>query len=195
MLWAMATKTVETRPHSAISDLWLHSHVLRTTLNNSTFNDRLLPRWYFIRVTYTARAIYGCSLGSKSANMETSVVSSWNVGLKSPVTLSTIVCQGASKWPMLTLHTHKVGVILFHDRNESSNTDSALRCPIARAIAYSEPSCCSDGLQTGKSSNDVEERRIPTGLDYVRRTVLVEVRGLIPISVTSLMYFSSLGSS
>lgn len=45
----------------------------------------------------------------------------------------------------------------------------------ARAIAYSEPSCCSDGLGTGKISNDIEERRTPTGLDYVRRTVLVEV--------------------
>lgn len=48
--------------------------------------------------------------------------------------------------------------------------------PIARAIAYSEPSCCSDGLQTGKIGNDVEDRRSPIGLDYVRRTVLVEVR-------------------
>lgn len=44
----------------------------------------------------------------------------------------------------------------------------------ARAIAYSEPSCCSDGLQSGKTANDVEERT-PIGLDYVRRTVLVEV--------------------
>ena len=46
---------------------------------------------------------------------------------------------------------------------------------IARAIAYSEPSCCSDGIQTGKTGNDVDERRTPTGLDYVRRTVFVEV--------------------
>lgn len=48
--------------------------------------------------------------------------------------------------------------------------------PIARAIAYSEPSCCSDGLQTGKTNNDVDDRRTPIGLDYVRRTVRVEVR-------------------
>lgn len=54
--------------------------------------------------------------------------------------------------------------------------------PIARAIAYSEPSCCSDGLQTGKTGNDVDERRTPIGLDYVRRTVLVEVRELIFIN-------------
>ena len=52
---------------------------------------------------------------------------------------------------------------------------------IARAIAYSEPSCCSDGLQTGKTSNDIDDRRTPIGLDYVRRTVLVEVRDLIVI--------------
>lgn len=50
--------------------------------------------------------------------------------------------------------------------------------PIARAIAYSETSCCSDGLQTGKN-NDVDEKRSPIGMDYVRRTVVVEVRVLI----------------
>lgn len=54
--------------------------------------------------------------------------------------------------------------------------------PIARAIAYSEPGCCSDGLQAGKTGNDVDERRTPIGLDYVRRTVLVEVRELIFIN-------------
>ena len=46
----------------------------------------------------------------------------------------------------------------------------------ARAIAYSEPSCCSDGFQAGKLSNDVEERRTVIGMDHVHRTVLVEVR-------------------
>ncbi|XP_071343784.1 C3 and PZP-like alpha-2-macroglobulin domain-containing protein 8 isoform X1 [Trachinotus anak] len=58
----------------------------------------------------------------------------------------------------------------------------------ARAIAYSEPSCCSDGLQTGKTGNDVDERRIPTGLDYVRRTVLVEPEGL-PREYTYSVFF------
>lgn len=53
--------------------------------------------------------------------------------------------------------------------------------PIARAIAYSEPSCCSDGLQTGKTGNDVDEKRTPVGLDYVRRTVQVEVRALVDL--------------
>ncbi|KAM4574402.1 C3 and PZP-like alpha-2-macroglobulin domain-containing protein 8 isoform 2-T2 [Fundulus diaphanus] len=48
----------------------------------------------------------------------------------------------------------------------------------ARAIAYSSPSCCSDGIVAGKTSNYADERRIPTGLDYVRRTVLVEPEGL-----------------
>lgn len=48
--------------------------------------------------------------------------------------------------------------------------------PTARAIAYSEPSCCSDGLQAGRTANDVDDRRTPVGLDFVRRTVLVEVR-------------------
>lgn len=56
--------------------------------------------------------------------------------------------------------------------------------PIARAVAYSEPSCCSDGLHTGKTSNDMDERRTPIGLDYVRRTVQVEVRDLILINDT-----------
>lgn len=54
--------------------------------------------------------------------------------------------------------------------------------PTARAIAYSEPSCCSDGLKTGKIGNDIVERRTPIGLDYVRQTVLVEVRELILIN-------------
>uniref|UniRef100_A0A3P9P539 C3 and PZP like alpha-2-macroglobulin domain containing 8 n=2 Tax=Poecilia reticulata TaxID=8081 RepID=A0A3P9P539_POERE len=48
----------------------------------------------------------------------------------------------------------------------------------ARAIAYSSPSCCSDGMLSGKSGNYADERRIPIGIDYVRRTVLVEPEGL-----------------
>ncbi|XP_035593483.1 C3 and PZP-like alpha-2-macroglobulin domain-containing protein 8 isoform X2 [Oncorhynchus keta] len=51
----------------------------------------------------------------------------------------------------------------------------------ARAIAYSEPGCCSDGLQstkTSKNTDDLEDRRSPIGLDYVRRSVLVEPEGL-----------------
>ncbi|KAM7388308.1 hypothetical protein PAMP_024494 [Pampus punctatissimus] len=58
----------------------------------------------------------------------------------------------------------------------------------ARAIAYSEPSCCSDGLQTSKIGNEVDERRTPTGLDYVRRTVLVEPEGL-PREYTYSVFF------
>lgn len=54
--------------------------------------------------------------------------------------------------------------------------------PTARAIAYSEPSCCSDGLQTGRTGNDVDERRTPIGLDFVRRTVMVEVRELVSMN-------------
>lgn len=47
----------------------------------------------------------------------------------------------------------------------------------ARAVAYSEPSCCSDGLQSSKASKAGEEQedRSPVGMDYVRRSVLVEV--------------------
>uniref|UniRef100_A0A3P9L213 C3 and PZP like alpha-2-macroglobulin domain containing 8 n=1 Tax=Oryzias latipes TaxID=8090 RepID=A0A3P9L213_ORYLA len=58
----------------------------------------------------------------------------------------------------------------------------------ARAIAYSSPSCCSDGFLIGKVGNDMEERRIPTGLDYVRRTVLVEPEGL-PREYTYSVFF------
>lgn len=47
--------------------------------------------------------------------------------------------------------------------------------PAARAVAYSEPSCCYDAFLTGKLSNNIEERRTAIGVDYVRRTVLVEV--------------------
>lgn len=48
----------------------------------------------------------------------------------------------------------------------------------ARAVAYSEPSCCSDGLHAnkgGKAGEEQEDRRNPSGMDYVRRSVLVEV--------------------
>lgn len=61
----------------------------------------------------------------------------------------------------------------------------------ARAIAYSEPSCCSDGLQStksGKISDDLEDRRTPTGLDYVRRSVIVEPEGL-PREYTYSVFF------
>uniref|UniRef100_A0AAY5KU32 C3 and PZP like alpha-2-macroglobulin domain containing 8 n=1 Tax=Esox lucius TaxID=8010 RepID=A0AAY5KU32_ESOLU len=61
----------------------------------------------------------------------------------------------------------------------------------ARAIAYSEPGCCSDGLQatkTGKNTDDPEDRRTPTGLDYVRRSVLVEPEGL-PREYTYSVFF------
>lgn len=55
----------------------------------------------------------------------------------------------------------------------------------ARAVAYSEPSCCSDGLQSSKSGKvgeEQEDRRSPAGVDYVRRRVLVEVGTLSLIS-------------
>ncbi|KAM4548817.1 C3 and PZP-like alpha-2-macroglobulin domain-containing protein 8 isoform 1-T1 [Odontesthes bonariensis] len=58
----------------------------------------------------------------------------------------------------------------------------------ARAIAYSTPSCCSDGFLTGKLGNDIDERRIPTGMDYVRGTVLVEPEGL-PREYTYSVFF------
>ncbi|XP_061833863.1 C3 and PZP-like alpha-2-macroglobulin domain-containing protein 8 isoform X1 [Nerophis lumbriciformis] len=58
----------------------------------------------------------------------------------------------------------------------------------ARAIAYSEPSCCSGAPQASKTGNDLEERRSPTGLDFVRRTVLVEPEGL-PREYTYSVFF------
>uniref|UniRef100_A0A8C7S518 C3 and PZP like alpha-2-macroglobulin domain containing 8 n=1 Tax=Oncorhynchus mykiss TaxID=8022 RepID=A0A8C7S518_ONCMY len=61
----------------------------------------------------------------------------------------------------------------------------------ARAIAYSEPGCCLDGLQstkTGKNIDDPEDRRTPIGLDYVRRSVLVEPEGL-PRQYTYSVFF------
>ncbi|TRY62333.1 hypothetical protein DNTS_025869, partial [Danionella cerebrum] len=42
----------------------------------------------------------------------------------------------------------------------------------ARAVAYSEPSCCSDGMHSNKASKvgeEQEDRRRPAGMDYVRR--------------------------
>ncbi|KAG7488064.1 hypothetical protein MATL_G00029970 [Megalops atlanticus] len=60
-----------------------------------------------------------------------------------------------------------------------------------RAVAYSEPGCCADGLQSpkmGKSPEDMEEKRTPTGVDYVRRSVLVEPEGL-PREYTYSVFF------
>nr|XP_003201105.2 C3 and PZP-like alpha-2-macroglobulin domain-containing protein 8 [Danio rerio] len=60
----------------------------------------------------------------------------------------------------------------------------------ARAVAYSEPSCCSDGLQSSKASKAGEEQedRSPVGMDYVRRSVLVEPEGL-PREYTYSVFF------
>ncbi|KAI7791344.1 C3 and PZP-like alpha-2-macroglobulin domain-containing protein 8 isoform X1 [Triplophysa rosa] len=61
----------------------------------------------------------------------------------------------------------------------------------ARAVAYSEPSCCSDGLQAskgGKAGEEQEDRRSPAGMDYVRRSVLVEPEGL-PREYTYSVFF------
>ncbi|KAG5851317.1 hypothetical protein ANANG_G00091890 [Anguilla anguilla] len=61
-----------------------------------------------------------------------------------------------------------------------------------RAVAYSEPGCCADGLpspKTGKSGGeDQEDRRTPAGVDYVRRSVLVEPEGL-PREYTYSVFF------
>uniref|UniRef100_A0A3P8N6D0 Kazal-like domain-containing protein n=1 Tax=Astatotilapia calliptera TaxID=8154 RepID=A0A3P8N6D0_ASTCA len=54
----------------------------------------------------------------------------------------------------------------------------------ARAIAFSEPGCCSDGFQIGKISNDMIQ-----GQDYVRRTVLVENK-LYKVQVYFAFHFS-----
>ncbi|XP_060089087.1 C3 and PZP-like alpha-2-macroglobulin domain-containing protein 8 [Heteronotia binoei] len=52
----------------------------------------------------------------------------------------------------------------------------------AKAFAYGESSCCQDGLQFAKSGKQAEEfypdRQAPFGVDYVRRSILVEPEGL-----------------
>lgn len=93
----------------------------------------------------------------------------------------------SGSWRLACGEIHRHSRLLWHcvvTELKEGKLISVFCCPIARAIAYSEPSCCSDGLQTGKTGNDVDERRTPTGLDYVRRTVLVEVWELILINVT-----------
>lgn len=83
-------------------------------------------------------------------------------------------------------------LICTHNANKAfSSLSCALSFPIfvsmaARAVAYSEPSCCSDGLQSSKSGKvgeEQEDRRSPAGMDYVRRSVLVEV-GTLSLIVT-----------
>uniref|UniRef100_A0A4W4E1G7 Kazal-like domain-containing protein n=1 Tax=Electrophorus electricus TaxID=8005 RepID=A0A4W4E1G7_ELEEL len=60
----------------------------------------------------------------------------------------------------------------------------------ARAVAYSEPSCCSD-TQLGRASkagDELVDHRSPVGVDYVRRSVLVEPEGL-PREYTYSVFF------
>ncbi|XP_062412466.1 C3 and PZP-like alpha-2-macroglobulin domain-containing protein 8 isoform X2 [Sardina pilchardus] len=61
----------------------------------------------------------------------------------------------------------------------------------ARAVAYSEPGCCHDGVQASKmirTPEELEDRRAPAGSDYVRRSVLVEPEGL-PREYTYSVFF------
>ncbi|KPP66238.1 C3 and PZP-like alpha-2-macroglobulin domain-containing protein 8-like, partial [Scleropages formosus] len=61
----------------------------------------------------------------------------------------------------------------------------------ARAVAYSEPGCCTNGSQaprSGRSSEDPDDRRIAAGMDFVRRSVLVEPEGL-PREYTYSVFF------
>ncbi|KAK7889726.1 hypothetical protein WMY93_025286 [Mugilogobius chulae] len=58
----------------------------------------------------------------------------------------------------------------------------------ARAMAYNEASCCTDGFLSSRTSSDVDEKRNPVGLDFVRRTVLVEPEGL-PREYTYSVFF------
>ncbi|XP_066551233.1 C3 and PZP-like alpha-2-macroglobulin domain-containing protein 8 isoform X2 [Amia ocellicauda] len=63
----------------------------------------------------------------------------------------------------------------------------------ARAVAYSEPGCCSDAPQAARTSRPGEEggegeRKVLAGVDYVRRSVLVEPEGL-PREYTYSVFF------
>lgn len=84
----------------------------------------------------------------------------------------------------LLCQTATFPLLCTHNANKAfSSLSCSLSFPIfvsmaARAVAYSEPSCCSDGLQSskaGKVGEEQEDRRSPAGMDYVRRSVLVEV--------------------
>uniref|UniRef100_A0A8C3D5K4 C3 and PZP like alpha-2-macroglobulin domain containing 8 n=1 Tax=Corvus moneduloides TaxID=1196302 RepID=A0A8C3D5K4_CORMO len=50
----------------------------------------------------------------------------------------------------------------------------------AKAFAYGETNCCQEGMQTLKSGKHSEDsymdKRIPVGVDYVRSSVIIEVR-------------------
>ncbi|XP_069042035.1 C3 and PZP-like alpha-2-macroglobulin domain-containing protein 8 isoform X2 [Lepisosteus oculatus] len=62
----------------------------------------------------------------------------------------------------------------------------------ARAVAYSEPGCCTDGLQAPRSPKSPEDadadRKAQAGLDHVRRSVRVEPEGL-PREYTYSVFF------
>ncbi|XP_039622768.1 C3 and PZP-like alpha-2-macroglobulin domain-containing protein 8 isoform X2 [Polypterus senegalus] len=62
----------------------------------------------------------------------------------------------------------------------------------ARAFAYSEPSCCDQGVQTLKNGKYLDEsyvdKRTPISMDYVRRSVQVQPEGL-PREYTYSVFF------
>lgn len=53
-------------------------------------------------------------------------------------------------------------------------------CFLAKAFAYGGTSCCQEGMQTLKSGKHSEDshmdKRTPVGVDYVRSSVIIEVR-------------------
>ncbi|XP_048833102.1 C3 and PZP-like alpha-2-macroglobulin domain-containing protein 8 isoform X1 [Brienomyrus brachyistius] len=61
----------------------------------------------------------------------------------------------------------------------------------ARAVAYSEPECCSDAFQAtrpGRGPQETEDRSTAIGMDFVRRSVLVEPEG-VPREYTYSVFF------
>lgn len=58
---------------------------------------------------------------------------------------------------------------------------------LAKAFAYGGSSCCQDGPQLGKSGKHTEDfyldRQAPVGVDYVRRSILVEVSTLLAVDM------------
>lgn len=145
----------------------LTTHIQRGFAGKQPFCCKAMCVSYYPQAIRVSEDITGLGGGKKGESMLPEV---------SHVSICICLC-------MYTLPT-TFPLICTHNANKAfSSLSCALSFPIfvsmaARAVAYSEPSCCSDGLQSSKSGKvgeEQEDRRSPAGVDYVRRSVLVEV--------------------
>ncbi|XP_077715631.1 C3 and PZP-like alpha-2-macroglobulin domain-containing protein 8 isoform X4 [Canis aureus] len=69
-----------------------------------------------------------------------------------------------------------------------SFSDLGISNVTAKALAYGETSCCRDGQSVKHAEESFADRRVPTGRDHIRRSVMVEPEGA-PRAYTYSVFF------